>query len=139
VVDVPSGRQPSGAVEALSVLRLSQRAVHPGQAHPLGTEEELVEALGIDQISVARRDHRRPLGLHKRADERGELHQPAPDSWPQSEGVVEARLEDGRVPDLLPPREVIDEAVFGRSMTLPEPLQLGQRHADDYGYELCFQ
>jgi hypothetical protein len=40
--------QASGAVEALSVLRLGQRAVHPGQTHSLGTEEELVEPLGID-------------------------------------------------------------------------------------------
>jgi hypothetical protein len=93
-------------------LCFGERSADALQADPLGSEQELVQPLGVDDVAVAGGYPGGLLGLDEWPDERGEADEPAAHAGAQPEAVVEAGLADRLAPDFFASGEVVDEAVF---------------------------
>ena len=88
MINLPAGQHRRAAVEAAPILGVTEKPAYAVEADPLGAEQELVEAFGINQIRVAGSDPGGPLGLHQRPDQRSEPHQPGAHSGAQVHPVI---------------------------------------------------
>lgn len=109
MINLPAGHHRRAAVEAPPMLGVTERPAYAVEADPLGAEQELVEAFGINQIRVVSSDPGDRLGLHQRPDQRSEPYQPAAHSGAQVHPVIKIRAAHHRTADFFPPGEVVDE------------------------------
>ena len=98
VVDGAAGAELAGAVRAGVALCFGERSADALQTDPLGSEQELVQPLGVDEVAVAGGYPGGPLGLDEWPDERGEADEPAAHAGaqPQAEVMVRRSRAAGR-------------------------------------------
>ena len=82
------------AVEASPGLRVDERSPDSVEADPAGTEQELVELVGVHDRRVLRRDEARPAGLQHRPQQGAQPDETLRYTRTEADLVIERTSED---------------------------------------------